>query len=100
MILIFNNAIPTLLLRTNCVKLLGTRGIGIRHGVARHGLAAPAHVAQPLGRHAQVQFDIAQRLGISQLGTSHLQELIYTEKILDLVFVVIAGKAATKCAQR
>lgn len=82
------------------VNLPRARGVGVGQGVARDRLAAQAHVIQPLGLRTQVQFDIAQRLAIRQLGKSHRQELIHAGKILDLVIAPIASDAATKSAQR
>ena len=49
---------------------------------------------------AQIDFDIAQRLAVSQLGKGYGEELIQTRGVLDPVFAPMVGYTATKRAQR
>ncbi len=44
--------------------------------------------------------DVAQRLAVGQLGEGHGEELVQTREVLDLVFAVVLGHTAAKCAQR
>jgi hypothetical protein len=51
-------------------------GIRIGQGVATNRLATKAHVVQPTYLSAKVDFDVAQRLAVRQLGECHGEELI------------------------
>ena len=68
--------------------------------VERKRLAAKPHVVQPAGLGAQVDFDVAQGLSLSQLSKGHREELIQTRKVLDLVLASVIGHTAAKRAQR
>lgn len=74
--------------------------VGIGQRIARNSLAAQPHVIKPLGLGAQIDFDIAQRFAVGQLGKSHGQELIHAGEVLDLVIAAVLGYAPTKSTQR
>ena len=74
-------------------------GVGIGQGVARNRLATQAHVIEPLGLGAQIDFDIAQRLAVGQLGKSHRQKLIHAGEVLDLVIAAVPDYAPAKSTQ-
>jgi hypothetical protein len=48
---------------------------------------------------AQVDFDVAQRFAVGQLGEGHGEELVQAREVFDLVFSVVLGHTAAKCAQ-
>ena len=48
---------------------------------------------------AQIDFDVAQRFAIGQLGEGHGEELVQAREVLDLVFAVVLGHTAAKGAQ-
>ena len=78
------------------------RACGVRIGqrVARNRLTTKAHVVQPARLSPKVDFDVAQRLAVGQLGEGHGEELVQAREVLDLVFAFVFGHTATKRAQR
>ena len=86
-------------LRKVGVDLPRARCIGVGQGVARNGLAAQAHVIQPLGLGTQIDLDVAQRLSVGQLSKGHGQELVHAGEILKLVIATVSRHASTKSAQ-
>jgi hypothetical protein len=48
---------------------------------------------------AQIDFDVAQRLPVSQLSKGHGQELVHAGEILDLVIATVSGYTSAKSAQ-
>ncbi len=86
-------------LRKVGVDLPRARCIGVGQGVARNGLAAQAHVIQPLGLGTQIDLDVAQRLAVGQLSKGHGQELVHAGEILNLVIATVSRHASTKSAQ-
>jgi hypothetical protein len=87
-------------LRKVGIDLPRSGGIRIGQRVARDGLATQAHVIQPFGLSAKVDFDVAQGLAVGQLRKGHGQELIQTGEFLDLVIASVRSHASAKSAQR
>ncbi len=81
------------------IDLPRARCVRIGQRVARNRLTTKAHVIQPSGLGAQVDFDIAQGLAVGQLREGHGEELIQAREIFDLVFAPVVGHTATKRAQ-
>ena len=87
-------------LRKVGVYLPRTCGVCIGQRVARNRLTAKPHVVQPPGLRTQVDFDVAQRLSVGQLGESHGKELVQTGEVFDFVLALVIGHTVTKRAQR
>jgi hypothetical protein len=68
--------------------------------VARNRLAAKPHVVQPPRLLTQIDFDVAQRLPVSQLREGHGEKLVQTREVFDLVFSVVTGHTAAKRTHR
>lgn len=91
----------------NTNQVLGEVGIdlpracGVRIGqrVARNRGTAKPHVVQPFGLGAQVDFDVAQGLSVSQLGECHGEELVQAREVFDLVLPSVIGHTAAKRTQ-
>ena len=81
------------------IDLPRTCGIRVRQRVARNRLAPKSHVIQAMRLRTQIDFDIAQRLPISQLSKRHGEELIEARKIFDLVFASMRCDATPKGRQ-
>ena len=62
-------------LRKVGIDLPRSCSVRISQRIARNGLATKAHVVQPFGLGAQVDFDVAQGLAMGQLPKGHGHEL-------------------------
>ena len=82
------------------IDLPRTCGVRIGQSVARNRRAAKPHVIQPFGLSTQIDFDVAQRFAVGQLGKRHGEELIQAREVLDLVLSVVICNAAAKRTQR
>ena len=81
------------------VDLPRSGGVRIGQRVARNRLAAKPHVVQPPCLRTQIDFDVAQRLPVSQLGEGHGEELVQTREVFDFVFSVVIGHTTAKRTQ-
>lgn len=87
---------PDQVLRKVGIDLPGSRGVRIGQRVARHRAAPQTQVIKPARVCSQIQFDIAQRLPVSQLRKQHHEKLIETREVFDLVVAAVAVDAPLK----